>query len=138
MARFTTQALAIAALMISGSPALAEDGDAEKGEKLFKRCSACHKIGPEAKNAVGPVLNGIVGRAAASYPDYKYGKSIKAAGEKGLVWTEEEIFAYLKDPRKYLRAYLEDKKAKSKMAFKLKKEAQRRDVIAYLKTVGAE
>ena len=50
------------------------------------------------------------------------------------MWNEEEVFAYLADPKKYLRAKLENKKAKSKMAFKLKKENERQDVIAYLKT----
>ena len=109
-------------------------GDAVKGEKIFKRCSACHKIGPEAKNAVGPNLTGVIGRAAGTFEGYKYGKSTKAAGEKGLVWTEEEVFNYLASPKKFLRAYLDDKKAKSKMVFKLKKEDQRRDVIAYLAT----
>lgn len=115
------------------APALAE-GDVAKGEKLFKRCAACHAIGEGAKNKVGPLLTGIIGRKAGSVEDYKYGKSILAAGEAGLVWDEDEVFAYLADPKKYLRAKLDDPKAKSKMVFKLKKEEQRRDVVAYLKT----
>lgn len=123
--------------MLPFSSAQAE-GDAAKGEKIFKRCSACHRIGPDAENAVGPVLTGVVGRAAGTFEGYKYGKSTKAAGEKGLVWTQEAIFDYLANPKKFLRAYLDDKKAKSKMVFKLKKEDQRRDVIAYLATFGAQ
>lgn len=113
------------------------NGDAAKGEKLFKKCATCHKVGPDAKNGVGPQLNGIVGRAAASLEDYKYGKSLKAAAEQGLVWDEAELFAYLKNPKKYLREKLDDKKAKSKMALKVKKEDQRADIIAYLKTFAA-
>ncbi len=109
-------------------------GDAVKGEKVFKKCSSCHMVGPDAKKKVGPPLNDLFGRTAGGYEDFKYGKSIVAAGEAGLVWTEEEVFEYLRDPKKYLRAKLDDKKAKSKMAFKLKKEDQRADVIAYLKT----
>ena len=70
-------------------------------------------------------------------PKFKYGKSLAAAAEAGLVWTEEELLDYLQDPRKYLRAKLEDKKAKSKMAFKLKKDQDRLDVISYLKTIEA-
>lgn len=123
----------VAAMMISSSVS-AQDGDAAAGEKVFKKCSSCHNVGEGAKNKVGPALTGVLGRVAGTAPDYKYGDSIVAAGEAGLVWTDEEIFAYLEDPRKYLRAKLDDKKAKSKMAFKLRKEDDRRNVIAYLNT----
>ena len=111
-----------------------QPGDAAKGEKLFKKCSTCHEVGADAKNKVGPHLNDLFGRTAGALEDYKYGKSLKKAGEEGLVWTEEETFAFLKNPRKYLRKRLDDKKAKSKMTYKLKKEDQRADIIAYLKT----
>lgn len=117
---------------LMASPSLA--GDAAKGEALFKKCASCHMVGPDAKNKVGPTLTGVVGRQIAAVEDYKYGKSIVALGEAGAVWSEEEIFAYLEDPKKYLRAKLDDKKAKSKMSFKLKKEDERNDVIAYLAT----
>lgn len=109
-----------------------DGGDAANGEKLFKRCASCHMVGEGAKNKVGPVLNDLFGRTAGGLEGYKYGPSIVAAGEAGLVWNADEVFEYLADPRKYLRAKLEDKKAKSKMAFKLKKEDDRKDVIAYL------
>ncbi|MGI9350602.1 MAG: c-type cytochrome [Rhizobiaceae bacterium] len=118
--------------------AMALDGDAAAGEKVFKKCSACHQVGPDAKNAVGPVLNGVFGRTAGTFADYKYGKSIVAAGKAGLEWTEDEIFEYLANPKKYLRAKLDDKKAKSKMSFKLKKDEERANVIAYLKTFSPE
>ncbi len=130
---------AAVALMTIGSSGLAiADGDAVAGKKIFKKCSVCHKIGEGAKNAVGPVLTGVVGRTAGTFADYKYGKSTKAAGEAGLVWDEEKIFDYLQDPKKFLRALLDDKKAKSKMTFKLKKEEDRLNVIAYLKTFSPE
>lgn len=115
-----------------------DDGDPAKGESVFKKCASCHMVGDGAKNKVGPILNGVFGRAAGTFEDYKYGKSLVAAGEAGLVWNEEEMFAYLADPRKYLRARLEDKKAKSKMSFKLKKEEERKDVIAYIKTFSPD
>ena len=138
----TNNRVALAAavgLMTLGSSGLAiAEGDAVAGKKIFKKCTACHKIGEGAKNAVGPVLTGVVGRTAGTYPDYKYGKSTKAAGEAGLVWDEDKIFDYLKDPKKFLRALLDDKKAKSKMTFKLKKEEDRLNVIAYLKTFSPE
>ena len=141
MPKFNSKsALAISAVLAAqliGGAAIAAEGDAVKGEKVFKKCSSCHMVGEGAKNKVGPYLTGIVGRAAGSIEKFKYGKSLAAAGEAGLVWTEEELMEYLLDPRKYLRAKLDDKKAKSKMAFKLKKEQDRLDVIAYLQTIEA-
>jgi len=126
--------VAAAGIVALSSGASFAEGDPVKGEAVFKKCSSCHLVGPDAKNKVGPALTGVIGSAAGSVEGYKYGKDLLAAGEAGLVWTEEEVFAYLKDPKKYLRAKLENKKAKSKMSFKLKKEDQRKDVIAYLKT----
>ena len=111
-------------------------GDPVKGKKVFKKCMACHMVGDKAKIKVGPPLTDVVGRNVASFEGYKYGKSIMAVAETGLVWTEEELFAYLAHPRNYLRAKLEDKKAKSKMPFRLKKEQDRADVIAYLKSLN--
>ena len=140
MPKFNSKTLAISAVFaaqVMAGAAIASEGDAVKGKKVFKKCSSCHMVGEGAKNKVGPYLTGIVGRAAGTIEKFKYGKSLAAAGEAGLVWTEEELFEYLTDPRKYLRAKLEDKKAKSKMACKLKKEQDRLDVIAYLKTIEA-
>ena len=118
--------------------AAAQEGNAENGEKVFKTCSACHKVGDKAKNSVGPVLNGVFGRVAGSFEDYKYGSGLKAANEMGLVWDEETMFGWIADPRGYIREYLGDKKAKAKMTFKLKDEQKRRDVIAYLKTLSPD
>jgi len=123
--------------MTQGALAL-DGGDAAKGEALFKKCSACHDIGPEAANKVGPALTSVVGRVAGTYEGYKYGKSIVQAGKNGLIWNDDELFAYLVNPKKYLRAKLEDKKAKSKMSFRLKKEDERKDIIAYLNTFASD
>lgn len=131
-----------AAILSAGllfTPALADDhegGDPEKGKKVFKKCAACHAIGEGAKLKVGPPLNAIFGRVAGSYEGMKYGKHLVEAGEAGLVWTPEEMFAYLENPKKYLRSRLDNKKAKSKMAFKLKKKKDRRNLIAFLATLG--
>ena len=127
-------ALAATAL---GTAALA--GDAAKGEKEFGKCKTCHGIvaddGTEIQkaNKAAPNLYGVIGRQAGS-TDFKYGESIVAAGEKGLVWTEELLVEYLADPRKVLRTYLDDNKAKSNMAFKLAKGGE--DIAAYLVSVG--
>lgn len=101
--------------------------DAENGQDVYRQCRACHQIGPGAKNVVGPQLNGIVGRKAGTVEGFNYSPVNKAAGEKGLVWTEAELSAYLADPRKYMPG--------NRMAFVgLKDEQDRADLIAYLKT----
>lgn len=118
------------ALASAGGQALA-GGDAAKGKKVFNRCKACHSL-KAGKNRVGPSLAGVIGRKAGSAAKYKYSKSMAAAGAKGLVWNDETLSKYLTNPTKFLRAYLEDKKAKGKMAFKLKKEPDRENVVAFL------
>ncbi|NNK79234.1 MAG: c-type cytochrome [Litoreibacter sp.] len=137
---------AIAALttVLLAAPAFADGhatGDAEAGEKVFKKCKSCHMIVSDDGDVVqkggktGPNLYGIFGRAAGS-TDFKYAKSIVAAGEKGLEWNEAEFVAYVADPKKYLAAYLDDSKAKSKMSYKLKKADEAANVWAYLVSVG--
>ena len=102
-------------------PAVAKD-EAAKGEKDFVVCRACHQIGTNAKNAVGPVLNGVVGRKAGTYPGYKYSQ----ANEKsGITWTPEELDKYLANPQKVVPG--------TKMIFPgIKDEDKREDIIAYL------
>ena len=115
----------IAGFMASG--ATAENiGDAEKGERVFKKCTACHQVGAGAKNRVGPHLNGVFGRPAGSLDDFNYSKSMLRAGADGLVWTEEVLLAFLENPKTMV--------SKTKMNFKgLKKPIERADVLAYLR-----
>jgi cytochrome c2 len=113
-----------------GNPAL--------GEKVFKKCKACHKIGEGAENSTGPVLTGVVGRKAGTYPGYSYGKSMRTVAKTGMAWDEEKLDGWLTNPKKYLRKILDTRKAKAKMKFKLKKQEDRDNVIAYLKTFSAE
>lgn len=128
---------ALLAATVFAAPAFAE-GDAGKGEKVFKKCKSCHMI----KNGddvilkggkTGPNLYGIVGRTAGTEEGFKYGKSLVKAGENGLVWDAETLVAYAADPKAFLKEYLDDGAAKSKMSFKLKKGAE--DVVAYLESV---
>ncbi len=127
----------VTSLVIALSTSSSFAGDAEVGESLFKKkCSTCHQVGADAKNTVGPVLNNIVGNKIAGIEDYKYGASIVALGETGAVWSEEELSNWLANPKKYLRAALDDKKAKTKMSFKVKKEDERDNLIAYLSTLS--
>ncbi|HRK17325.1 MAG TPA: cytochrome c family protein [Hyphomicrobiaceae bacterium] len=135
--------IATTALTITGSGAFAQ-GSAEAGADVFRKCASCHKVGPNARNAVGPVLNGVIGRQAGTAPDYNYSELNKAAGTNGLVWTEENIFTYLADPSPFLKKFLTDKgkadlaSGATKMVFKLPDETDRRDVIAYLRTFAPE
>jgi len=124
---------ALGAVMIAGAPAIA--ADAASGESAFKRrCVACHTV-EEGKNKVGPSLFGIVGQKAGVVPGYRYSNSYVEAGEKGLVWTEDQIIPYLEDPKKFMEQVTGDPKARSKMVFKLKSESERQDITAYLATL---
>jgi cytochrome c len=130
---------ALAALAIVPT-ASARAQDATAGEAVFNKCKACHQVGPSAKNSVGPIQNGLVGRKAGSVEGYNYSALNKAAGAAGLVWTEENIFEYLADPNAFLKKFLTDKgkadeaTGATKMPFKLASDQERKDVIAYLKT----
>jgi cytochrome c2 len=127
-------ALAVTTLF-SGQIATAQDVDA--GKKIFKKCKACHKVGESAKNGVGPNLNDIVGRIVGSAEGYKYSKTFKAANAAGLVWDQASIAEYIANPKDYMKAALDDPKAKPKMAFKLKNEQQGKDVAAYVASFSA-
>lgn len=97
------------------------------GEKVFKKCKACHKIGDGAKNSTGPMLNGVFGRAAASVEGFKYSKPMRAAGESGLIWDEVELAGYLANPRKYMKG--------NKMSFAgLKKDKDIAAIVEFLKS----
>jgi cytochrome c len=102
--------------------------DVAAGEKDFFVCRACHQIGPTAKIAVGPVLNGVIGRKAGTYPGYNYSPANK---DSGIVWTPEELDKYLTNPQAVV--------PHTKMIFPgLKDEQKRKDVIAYLAQFGPD
>jgi len=118
---------AVALVGIYG-PALAE-GDATKGKAAFAKCGICHQVGPGAKTLVGPEINGIVGRKAASVADYPYSAGMKKLGADGWVWTEENIDKWITDPK----ALIPD--SPMALAFAGVPDAgERADIIAYLKT----
>lgn len=123
---------AFALAAFTAVPALAQDADmVAAGEKIFKRCAACHQVGPDAQNRVGPVLNGVVGRTAGTLEDYNYSKAMVEAGEGGLVWDEESLSAFLEDPKGLVKG--------TKMAFAgLKDEEDRKAVIAYIESESPE
>lgn len=131
--------LSIAALLaLPGGIALAESheseemasaemeitGDAEAGERVFRKCMACHAVGEDAKNKVGPILNGSVGRDVATVEGFNYSDAMVEWGE-GQQWTPEILAGFLEDPRGTVKG--------TKMAFAgLRKEEERTNVIAYL------
>ena len=116
--------LITAANLTLAMPALAE-GDAVAGEKVFKKCKACHAVGDGAKNKVGPMLNGIVGAPAGKVEGFKYSANLLELAEGGLTWDDATLTAYLTKPKDVI--------PKGKMSFAgLKKEEQIVDVIAYL------
>jgi len=127
-------------LVLAGTAGAFAAGDADNGKNVFKKCMACHRIGEGATNVVGPVLTGVVGRKAGTFDAFKYSTTMKNAGDQGLVWTEENIAAYLPDPGAFLKKYLTDKGKADlivdapKMTLKLDDPAAAADVIAYLKT----
>jgi len=130
-------ALIAAASLALSTPAAQAAGDAARGAKVFKKCKACHRIGPNAKNAFGPELNGVIGRAAGSVAGYRYSKDLAAAGAAGLVWNQELVAEWITNPSKFLKTYLKKSNARSKMSFKDRKAADREDVTAYLATFPA-
>jgi cytochrome c len=123
--------VALASLALA-APAFAA-GDAAKGKANFIKCGICHQVGPGAKTLVGPELNGIVGRKAASVADFTYSAGLKKLADGGLVWSEENLDKWIADPK----AMVPD--SPMALAFPGMPDAgQRADVIAYLKTIPAQ
>jgi cytochrome c len=140
---------AVLGFALAAGPAFADGhatGDAAAGEKVFAKCKACHAIVDADDNVIvkggrtGPNLYGIYTRVAGTEAEFgkKYGGSIAAAGEAGLEWNEADFAVYVQDPREFLKTYLDDKKARSKMTFKLRDEEDAKNVWAYLVSVGPE
>jgi cytochrome c len=127
MTRFQVALISALTLAASAGSAVA-DGDPVKGEATFKVCKVCHRIGEGAKDFVGPVLNGVVGRKAGTYPNYNYSDANK---NSGLTWDEPTLKKYLKNPQAVVPG--------TKMAFPgLPKEEDIDNVIAYLKQFDAD
>jgi cytochrome c len=102
--------------------------DAAAGEKVFAVCKACHQIGENAKNSVGPVLNGMIGRPAGTYAGYSYSAANK---DSGITWDEATFREYIKDPKAKIPG--------TKMTYAgLKDEQKVNDLLAYLKQFGPD
>lgn len=118
----TAAAVALALLGQSGAAA-----DLKDGEKAFAQCKGCHQIGAGAKHRLGPHLNGIFGRMAASHDGFRYSKSLSRAGQGGLEWHADTLDAFIENPRKLASG--------TRMSFRGIKDAEKRaNLIAYLRT----
>lgn len=114
-----------ATLLSLAAPVVQAEGNAEKGEKVFRKCKACHAIGALAKTGAGPVLTGVMGAAAMNDPDFQYSDALVKAAQEGLVWDEETLTAFLAKPRDFL--------PETQMSFSgLRKKTEIEDLIAYL------
>ncbi|MGD0640093.1 MAG: cytochrome c family protein [Roseiarcus sp.] len=124
--RLKSWILAAATLAVSAGGALAQDAAA--GEKVFNKCKVCHQIGDNAKNMVGPVLNGVVGRPAGTYAGYAYSDANKTSG---ITWDEATLKVYLKNPKAKVPG--------TKMTFAgLPDDDDIANVIAYVKQFGPD
>jgi cytochrome c len=113
-------------MLLGVVPSLAA-GDPAAGKTVFMKCAACHNIGPDAKNKVGPALTGVVGRQPGTFADYNYSPAMKTFGTANPAWTTELLTQFLTSPRKEVPG--------TKMTFAgLSDPTQLADVIAYLQS----
>jgi cytochrome c len=107
---------------------VAQAQDAEAGKAVFTVCKACHQVGEGGKNAVGPVLNGVIGRKSGSLADFNYSEAMK---NSNLVWDEANFAEYIANPK--------GKIAGNKMVYAGQKDPQKvKDLYAFLKQYDAE
>lgn len=113
--------------LVVATTGVAHAQDAEAGAKVFNQCRTCHQIGPNAQNAVGPELNGVIGRKAGTVAKYSYSAANK---NSGLTWDEPTFTTYIENPQKVVKG--------TKMTFAgVKDPAKVKDLIAYLKQYDA-
>ena len=125
--RYQVVGAVVAGGLIALTAVAARAQDAENGADVFKKCRACHQLGENAKNAVGPVLNGLFGRKAGTIEGFNYSDANKGSG---VTWDEATFAKYIADPRAFMPG--------NRMAFAgLKDELDIKDLIAFLKQYDA-
>lgn len=121
-------ARAASLIVLLAMPAMAE-GDPAKGEKLFKRCAACHAIDPGGASKAGPNLHDVVGRTTGTLDGFKFSDAMIKLGAEGHVWTPEELDKFVENPKQMIPG--------TKMTFPgLKKPQDRADLVAYIASLS--
>ena len=122
------KAWALAGVIIFAAANGVSAQDLAAGETSFKKCLPCHRVGPDAKNLVGPLLNGLEGRKSGTIEGYNYTEANK---NSGIVWDEKTFAEYITDPRAKIPG--------TKMVFAgIKSENERNALWAYLKQFDAK
>lgn len=116
------------ALVLICTAAIADGfGDPVAGQEVYRKCKSCHQVGAGAKHRIGPHLNGIFGRRAATQEDFRYSRALVRAGTGGLEWHADTLNAFLENPRALASG--------TRMSFRgIKKTKDRQNLIAYLRT----
>jgi len=123
-----TRTLVLTAAVLACSIPRALAQDAAAGEQSFRKCLPCHSVGEDAKNKVGPVLNGLEGRHSGTVEGYSYSEANK---NSGITWSEETFKEYIQDPRAKIPG--------TKMVFAgIKSDKEKSDLWTYLKQFGAD
>ena len=121
------KSLVLASMALAATIGLARAQDLAAGEQSFRKCSPCHSVGEDARNKVGPVLNGLDGRKSGTIPEYSYSDANKKAD---ITWSEAAFKDYIQNPMAKVPG--------TKMAYPGLKDEQRiNDLIAYLKQFDA-
>lgn len=130
------------AAMLAGPVFAQSEGDAAAGEEAFSQCQTCHVVEDDEGNVLagrngkqGPNLYNVVGRQAGSLEGFRYRPDIVAAGEAGLVWSEEELVGYLQDPNAFLTDKLGER-ARSGMAYRVRTEEEAANLAAFLHSMS--
>ncbi len=118
-------------------------GDPEAGKRAFSQCQICHVVVDDDGNTLagrraraGPNLFGVIGKQAGTVEGFRYSEELVEAGERGLTWDEETFVAYSLDPVTFLRAFLDDGKARGRMTFRLRKPDDAVNLYAFIESVG--
>ena len=123
-----TKAIVLAAALVAASAAAAVAQDLAAGEQSFRKCLPCHAVGDDAKNKVGPVLNGLEGRKSGTIDGYSYSDANK---NSGITWSEATFKDYIQDPRAKIPG--------TKMIFAgIKNEKEAGDLWAFLAQYAAD
>jgi len=124
-----TIALFAGAVLLAATTSLAQAaGDPAEGEKVFAKCKICHQIGEGAKNAIGPELNGVIGRHSVTAPGYNYSDANK---NSGITWDDKNFRDYIKNPKAKIPG--------TKMIFAgLPKDTDIDNLLAYLEQFGPD